>query len=97
MANDSHDAFVRCEFRTHRTGVFGLAKIVTPDKLYFLAVDAPGIIDLFKFKINAGLDIITWTLERSGLLKSGGGDQAVVREREQTVALGAVQRLEGGK
>ena len=58
MANDCYDAFVRCEFRTHRTGVFRLAKVVTPDKFDLLTVDAAGIIDFFKFQVNTGLDII---------------------------------------
>ena len=56
----------------HAQGV----NIIAPPTWALLALDAKGDIapsDYAKNAKDAGLDIITWTLERSGLLKSGGG------------------------
>ncbi len=59
MADDGHDAFVRCEFRANRTRIFGCTEVVTPDKLHFLTVDTTGVVDLFKLEADASLDVIT--------------------------------------
>ena len=51
-------------------------RIIAPPMWMLLALDGNGKIvasEYAKRAKAAGLDIITWTLERSGLLKSGGG------------------------
>ena len=50
--------------------------IIAPPTFVLMQLDAANNIvpsDYAKFARAAGLDIITWTLERSGLLKNGGG------------------------
>jgi len=50
--------------------------IIAPPMWMLLALDADNNIIASGYANaanNAGLDIITWTLERSGLLQSGGG------------------------
>ena len=50
--------------------------IIAPPTFVLLELDASNKIvpsDYARFARAAGLDIITWTLERSGLLKDGGG------------------------
>lgn len=50
--------------------------IIAPPMYYLLALDSKGRIIPSTYAERAGaagLDIITWTLERSGLLKDGGG------------------------
>lgn len=50
--------------------------IIAPPTFVLIQLDANNDIvpsDYAKFAKAAGLDIITWTLERSGLLKDGGG------------------------
>jgi glycerophosphoryl diester phosphodiesterase len=49
--------------------------IIAPPMYMLLALDRDNIVPSVYAKAakNAGLDIITWTLERSGFLKDGGG------------------------
>ena len=49
--------------------------IIAPPMYMLLALDGNNIVPSVYANAakDAGLDIITWTLERSGLLKNGGG------------------------
>ena len=59
MADHRDNALVRCEFGTDCSGILRLAQVVTPDQLDHLPVDTAGIIDLFEFQIDTGLDVVT--------------------------------------
>jgi len=80
-------------------------RIVAPPTFALLALDAAGRIvpsDYARDAKAAGLDIITWTLERSGILADGGNgfyfqtfDGAVRREGDMLQALDVLARQVG--
>jgi len=79
--------------------------IVAPPTFALLAVDQDNRIVPSEYALNAkaaGLDIITWTLERSGILADGNNgfyyqtiDEAISREGDMLVALDVLAREVG--
>jgi len=79
--------------------------IVAPPTFALLAIDQDNRIVPSEYALNAkaaGLDIITWTLERSGILADGNNgfyyqtiDEAISREGDMLVALDVLARKVG--
>jgi glycerophosphoryl diester phosphodiesterase len=79
--------------------------IVAPPTFALLAIDQDNRIVPSEYALNAksaGLDIITWTLERSGILADGNNgfyyqtiDEAISREGDMLVALDVLAREVG--
>lgn len=79
--------------------------VVAPPTFALLAIDQDNRIVPSEYALNAksaGLDIITWTLERSGILADGNNgfyyqtiDEAISREGDMLVALDVLARKVG--